>query len=176
MSEFKEIFTAEIISVTGGLVAGILLATLENKLLLIPGLLIFIPGFLEMRGNISGSLASRLSSALHLGKIEPKIKKDRFLIENTLAAFFLAVLVGFMLGAIAMIAVYILFNVFYFPIIYVAVVAAVIANIIEIPSTVFTTFWIFRKGHNPDNIMGPYVTTSGDIISLVALLIAVALV
>jgi len=176
MSEFKEIFTGEIISITGGLIGGTLLSTLENKLLLIPGLLILIPGFLEMRGNISGSLASRLSSALHLGKIEPRIKKERFVLENVAAAFFLALIVGFVLGVISMIGVYIIFKVVYFPIIYVGIIAAIISNLIEIPSTVFTTFWLFRKGYDPDNIMGPYVTTTGDIISLLALLIAVLVV
>ena len=50
---FKEIFTAEFISVTGGLIAGSLLVFQVDKLLLLPGLFILIPGFLEMRGSIT---------------------------------------------------------------------------------------------------------------------------
>lgn len=37
-----------------------------------PGLLVLIPGAIGMRGNIFGSFASRLSTALHIGIIDPK--------------------------------------------------------------------------------------------------------
>ena len=60
--DFFEISVSELISVTGGIIAGIFLLGLIDKLSLIPGLLILLPGFLEMHGNISGSLTGRLVS------------------------------------------------------------------------------------------------------------------
>src|SRR3989338_5445908 len=68
---FKEIFSSQIVSLFGGLIAGIILAVYSDKIFLIPGMLILLPGFLEMRGNISGSFASRLSSGLFLRVIDP---------------------------------------------------------------------------------------------------------
>ena len=58
----------------------------------------------------------------------------------------------------------------------ISVIAGVIANAIEIPLTLYATFILFRKGHDPNNIMGPFVSVSGDVISLFALIIAVLVV
>ena len=55
MSDFREIVSAEFISITGGLMAGLILSFMLDKIYLVPGLFILIPGFLEMRGSLSGS-------------------------------------------------------------------------------------------------------------------------
>ena len=65
--DFKEILFSQSMAVIGGIIAGTLLALYTDKILLIPGMVILIPGFLEMRGNISGTLSARLSSGLFLG-------------------------------------------------------------------------------------------------------------
>ncbi len=171
--DFKEILGAEIISVTGGLFAGFLLASFVGKLSLIPGLLIFLPGFLEMKGNISGTLASRLSSGMFLGVVKPKFHRSRVLKGNVIASFLLVIILSLILGSIAYIASSFVLGVSAPQIILVALIAGIISNLIEIPLTVATTFWLFRKGHDPNNIMGPYVTTLGDIVSIVALLIGI---
>lgn len=173
LTDFKEISAGQFISITGGLIAGIILASLEKDLLLVPGLLILIPGFLEMKGNVNGSLASRLSSALHMGHIKPQIRNTPFLRENVLASFLLVILIGFVLGIVSFIATYIYFKVFYIKIIYISLITAFISTFLSIPTTIMTCFWLFRNGHDPDNIMGPYVTTTGDVISMMALFFAV---
>ncbi len=73
---FKEILGSQIISVLGGLFAGAILGYYTKDLLLIPSMLIILPGFLEMRANVSGPLASRLSSGLFLGIINSKMLSD----------------------------------------------------------------------------------------------------
>ncbi|MEK6839981.1 MAG: divalent cation transporter, partial [Nanoarchaeota archaeon] len=96
---FKEILASQIITVGGGLAAGILLAPYTKKLLLIPGILILLPGFLEMRGSISGSFASRISSGLFLGVINPKLTKITKLIRgNIIASFWLTSVGALVLG------------------------------------------------------------------------------
>ncbi|PIN86846.1 hypothetical protein COV19_02470 [Candidatus Woesearchaeota archaeon CG10_big_fil_rev_8_21_14_0_10_44_13] len=171
-SDFKEISAGQFVSITGGLIAGIILASIKDDLLLVPGLLILIPGFLEMKGNVNGSLASRLSSALHIGRIKPKIDNSPFIRENLLASLILVLLVGTVLGVASLAATYIYFHVFYIKIVYIAILTSLISDILSIPLTTVTCFWLFKKGYDPDNIMGPYVTTTGDIISLIALFLA----
>jgi len=56
------------------------------------------------------------------------------------------------------------------------VIAGIIVNAIEIPLTLFTTFYLFRKGHDPNNIMGPFITSTGDVTSIISLLIALVLI
>lgn len=174
--EFREIFSAEIISMTGGLLAGSILAAYINKILLIPGLLILLPGFLEMRGNISGSLAARLGTALDLRKIPVKIDGSRVVSKNIAATFIEALAVALSLAAVAYAVTYFVFGAATLEIFWIAIIAALLANLIEATLTVYTTFWLFRKGHDPNNIMGPYVTTTGDIVSVISLLVAIGVI
>ena len=175
-SDFKEISAGQFFSITGGLVAGMLLASLKDQLILIPGFLILIPGFLEMKGNISGSLASRIGSALHLGTIKAEMKNTSFIRENILATFSLVIIVSFVLGLFSLAATYLFFRVVYLKIIYIALVGGIFANMIMIPSTIYMSFWLFRHGYDPDNIMGPYVTTTGDVLSMFSLFLAVMVI
>ncbi len=171
--KFKEIFSAQIVSLIGGLIAGTLLAIYTEKLLLIPGILILIPGFLEMRGNISGTLASRLSSGLFLRVINPKKIETRIVKGNLVASFFLAIIVSLALGTIAMLFNYLVLGVATPEIIVLALLAGVLANTIEIPLTLIVTFYLFRRGHDPNNIIGPFITATGDVVSIFSLLLVV---
>jgi mgtE-like transporter len=173
---FKEIFSSQIISVAGGIIAGLLLATHIDKILLIPGILILLPGFLEMRGSISGAFASRLSAGLFLGIVKPTIKRTHLIKGNLMASFSLAVLVSFILGLLAFIVNYLTLGIVTPNIILLPLIAGVIANTIEVPLTLLATFWLFKKGHDPNNFMGPFVTSTGDITSIVALLIALVII
>jgi len=175
-SNFREIFSSQIVSIVGGLIAGTILAVYTDKLLLIPGMLIILPGFLEMRGNISGSFASRLSSGLFLGVIKPDKVNTRTIKGNLLASFFLAIFVSLVLGLVAFSFNYLILKTLTLKIILLPLVAGVIANAIEIPLTLFATIYLFKKGHDPNNIMGPFITSTGDITSVLSLLIALVLI
>jgi len=175
-AKFKEIFSTQIISIFGGLIVGVLLVIYTDNILLIPGMFVLIPGFLEMRGNISGSLAARLSSGLFLGFIKPGRMNTKTVKGNVLASFFLASVVSLTLGLVVFLLNYAIFGIFMPKVILIPFIAGIIANAIEIPLTLFFTFYIFKKGHDPNNIMGPFVTSTGDITSIVSLLIVVALI
>lgn len=174
--DFKEIFTAEMISITGGVLAGSMLAFYVDEIILIPGLMILFPGYLEMRNAISGSMVARLGSALHLGTTTPYVKGNKFAAENIAAVFILSLVVAFVLAAIAYSATYFIFHQSTLKIFLIALIAVVISNLIENLISLYTTFWLFRKGHDPNNIMGPYITTVGDIISVGGLVIATTVV
>ena len=174
--DFKEIFSAEIVSITGGLLAGLLIAVYLEKIYLVPGIFILLPGFLEMRGNISGTLSARLSSALFLGKIKPKFSRGKILNGNVVASFSLVLILSALIGVIAYFANLIFFGQSVIQLIIISLVAGIISNAIEIPLTMATVFWLFRKGHDPDNIMGPYVTTTGDIVSILSLMAALVII
>lgn len=175
-SSFKEMFSSQLVSIFGGLIAGSVLAAFTNQVLLIPGMLILLPGFLEMRGNISGAFASRLSSGLFLGVIKPDKFNTHIIRGNLLASFALAMVVSLFLGIVASAFTFLVFGYFSRKIILLPVIAGVIANAIEIPLTLFVTFYLFKKGHDPNNIMGPFVTSTGDITSILAILIALVII
>ncbi len=174
--EFKEIFTSEVISILGGLLVGVFLAIYTDKLLLIPGMLILLPGFLEMRGNISGSLASRISSGLFLKVIKPGKYNSKIIMGNIIAASLLAIITSLSLGLIAFLFDYFVLHKIVIEIIFLPLIAGIIANFIEIIVTIAATFYLFKKGHDPNNIMGPFITTTGDITSTLALLITLVII
>ena len=72
----KESLIALLICAIGDLIAGIILGKMTIFLKTFPGLLVIIPGAIGMRGNIFGSLASRLSTNLHIGIISPEFKSS----------------------------------------------------------------------------------------------------
>ncbi|MEK6837390.1 MAG: magnesium transporter [Nanoarchaeota archaeon] len=173
---FKEILSSVIVSVIGGVIAGAFLVIYTDKLLLIPGMLMLLPGFLEIRGSISGTFASRLSSGLFLGVIKPNKANTKIVQGNIWASFLLAIILSFTLGLIAFLFNYLVLKEASPQIILLPLIAGIIANAIEITLTLFATFYLFKKGHDPNNIMGPFITTTGDITSILALLIALAIV
>ncbi|HQP71774.1 MAG TPA: magnesium transporter MgtE, partial [Methanoculleus sp.] len=59
---------ALLVSAAVSSVAGIYLGSVRENLLLIPGLMVLLPSIIHIRGSIAGVLASRLSSAMHLGE------------------------------------------------------------------------------------------------------------
>ena len=85
----KESLIALLICACGDLVAGIVLGRMDIFLETFPGLLVIIPGAIGMRGNIFGSFASRLSTALHIGIIDPKFNRSKELINNIFSSFVL---------------------------------------------------------------------------------------
>jgi len=171
---FYDMFSSELVSLSGGLLAGLLLAIYSGKLLFLPGMLILLPGFLEMRGNISGTMSSRISSGLFLKIIKPNKINTKIIRGNLFASFFLAILVSSALGLLAFVFNYFITGVFATKIILLPLVAGLLANAIEVPLVLFATIYLFRKGHDPGNIMGPVITTSGDVISIFSLLVAFA--
>jgi mgtE-like transporter len=173
--DLKEIFFAEVISVTFGLVAGIFLAVFYKQFLLVPGILILLPGFLELRGNISGSLSARLGTALDIKAIKPKLKQ-KFVVENYFASFFEAIAISFALSLVAYVFTFLVFHQATLKIFAIAILAALLSNLVESTLAIITTFWLYKKGHDPNNIMGPYVTTTGDIVSMLSLIVAILIV
>ncbi|HLC79902.1 MAG TPA: magnesium transporter [archaeon] len=175
-NNFREIFISQIVSMAVGMLAGFVLAFYTGNLLLLPGLLIVLPGFLELRGAISGAFSSRLSSGLFLGVISAKTFNTRLIRSNLVASFVLAIVASFVLGLIACAFTYLLSGIFFVKLILIAVVAGVIANFIEIPLALFSTFYLFRKGHDPNNIMGPFILSTGDLVSIISLAIAMVVI
>jgi mgtE-like transporter len=174
--KFKEILSFQIVSIIGGLIAGTVLAVYLDKLLLIPGMFILIPGILEMRGNISGPFTSRISSGLFLKVIKPFDLRTKIIKGNLVSSFLLTGVVSVFLGLLAFLLTFVVFNQSAPQLVLIALIAGILANVVEIPIALFLTFFLFKKGHDPNNIMGPVITSVGDILGILALLIAAVII
>lgn len=173
--DFFQISIAEFFSITGGVIAGLFLTTLTGKFIYLPALLVLIPGFLAMHGSIVGSFAARLTIDLYLKKIPKKFKFSKRLFKQVTPTLFLAFVISIFLGVLAFTLTSVFFGLTSVKIIFVSIISSLLAVVFQMPLAVAGVFWTFNKGLDPDDIMGPYVTVLGDIISIIAILIVVFL-
>jgi len=171
--DFLEILSSQLVALTGGILAGTLLAIFSDRLFILPGFLILLPGFLELKA-IAGSMAARLGTELHTRKIKAS-GRSRLVTENEEASFILIFFVSLILGVSTYLLTYFLFGYNNPKIILIPLIASIISSILLFPLTVKLTLWLYRNHKDPDNVMGPYITSIGDIESIVALLVTITL-
>lgn len=165
-------------SAVGGLTAGVILGGMQGQLAALPGLLVLVPALLATRGNVYGAFASRIASGLHQGLIDPNVRPDERLQAAVVAAMSNNVLAS---GFAALLTVGILRWLEYpvaglAELFGIAVLAAFLAGIVLTVVVVVVMLLGFRRGIDPDTLVGPLVTTTGDVIGIGFLLIAVELV
>ena len=171
----KESFIALFICALGDLFAGIVLGNMTFFLKAFPGLLVIIPGAIGMRGNIFGSFASRLSTNLHIGMINPNFELSEQLNNNIISAFVLTLILSLFLAVIAKIFC-IIFNfesISVIDFILISIIAGIISNIIMLPLTMFISFESFKHGWDPDNVTTPVIAAVGDLFTLPAIILSV---
>lgn len=176
---FRENLPTLVASAVGGLLAGGFLETMRGELRAVPGLLVLVPALLATRGNVYGALGARVSTALHQGLIRPRFRTDDDRLMRAVAAAFLngvfisgfaavaafAVLVGLGRNAASL-----------WVLLAIALLAGALSGIALTGIVVGTVFLGFRRGYNPDTLVGPVVTTTGDIFGMAFLYFATRLV
>ena len=177
-SIYREALPVLLIAVVGGLFAGLVLESLLESVERFPGLLVMVPVFLATRGNVYGALGGRIASGLHQGLIEPRFEYDERLANAVLASFVNGIGISVVIGVITWLALLILGWESAALIEFVAImfIAGVLTSVVLIAGLIVLIFVGFRFGLDPDNLVGPIVTTLGDIFGMVFLLSAVLLV
>ena len=160
------------------ILAGQILQGNQEKLFLIPIFLISIPVVNGVGGNIGSVLGARLASGLHTGYIELKIN-DRRMNENFLSS----IIMGFLsYGTLAILIYYIAYfgdiqmNIGLPEFVSIIVSTGFLLIILVSIISVFTAFWAFKKGLDPDDMVAPIVTTAGDTIGIIVLFILIGAV
>jgi len=174
----RESLLALLISVIGGLFAGIFLGKMAFFLTAFPGLLVLIPGAIGMRGNIFGALGSRLSTNLHIGLLSPELKRSKILSENILSSLILTLLLSMFLAFIAK-GICVIFGFESISLVdftLISIIGGLISSVIMLPLTMFISLKSFERGWDPDNISTPIIATFGDLFTLPAIILATMIV
>ncbi|WP_181685094.1 magnesium transporter [Halorhabdus salina] len=176
---YREGLPALSASLVGGLLAGVVLGGMRAELTAIDGLLVLVPALLATRGNVYGSLGARIATALHQGLLEPRVREaDDRLLTAVAAAIANGLLASVFAAVVATAALVWLGR----PgaglpvLVTVAFISGVLSGIALATTVVLVVFAGFRRGYNPDTLVGPLVTTAGDVFGMAALLIAARLV
>jgi len=166
-----------LVSAVGGLLAGLILGGMDRELQAVQGLLVMVPAFLAIRGSVYGSLGSRLSSALHQGLFDPAFEPDDRLVSAVTAAL----LNGLLASLVAALLTSVILSALGQPVaplwvlISIAFLGGLFAGLALTVVVVVVVFVGFRRGLNPDDLVGPAVTTAGDIFGMGSLYVATKL-
>ncbi|MFB6131101.1 MAG: magnesium transporter [Salinigranum sp.] len=179
VAAYREALPALVASLIGGLVAGVVLGGMRAELRAVPGLLVLVPPLLATRGNVYGSLGARIATALHQGLIEPRIRGGDERLRTAAAA---ALANGILTSVFAAVVVFAVLSLFGGPVaspwilLGVAIVAGLLSGTALTAVVVTVVFAGYRRGRDPDTLVGPIVTTTGDVFGVLFLLAAVRFV
>ena len=178
---YREAMPVLLFTVLAELFAGSLLLSLDVTFASLIGLFILIPGLMQLRGNISTSLAQRLGSGTHLGTISWKQGLNKPLRANIKAAFYLVIIMSVALGVGAWLVSFffqittprsgLILQLPHFLII--AIGTALLASMFQVTITVTVALLAHARGLDPDNITIPIVAAIGDIITIGCLIVAI---
>ncbi|WP_135853385.1 magnesium transporter [Halorussus salinus] len=175
---YREALPALAASVVGGLFAGVVLGGMRAELRAVPGLLVLVPALLATRGNVYGSLGARLSTGLHQGLVEPAFDYDERLAAAVAAALANGIAASLFAATVAVLVLTLLGE----PVaplatlVAIALVAGLLSGVALTVAVVSVVVVGFRRGYNPDTLVGPLVTTTGDVFGIAFLLLAVRFV
>jgi mgtE-like transporter len=160
-----------------GLVGGVLLGASTGLISRLP-ILAMVPVINGTGGNLGCILGARLSSALHLGSLRPKLRKQPVLVENLSIAVLQAVLVfaavGLIFSCLQTLAGVprsqtVLLGISFF-------LAGLILSIVVMLITVGIAFASYKGGLDPDNIVIPVMTSVVDVMGIICLLLSIKIV
>lgn len=165
---------ALLISIIATLIAGLMLASAEDQLAKLPGLLLLVPAAIAQRGNVFGALGSRLGTAIHTGEFAITRRIDTVFGQNVIASMTLSLiaatwlaLMGWLLAQIF--AVSNAMSLLDF--IAVSVVGGALASVVVLAITIALAAGSTRFGWDLDNVTAPLVTATGDLVTLPALIL-----
>ena len=176
---YREALPVLAISAVGGLFAGLVLEGMRSDLRTVSGLLALVPALLATRGNVYGAMGAKLSTALHQGLIEPNpVPDDRRVYTAVTAAMLNGVVISVFAALVAYAALVALGRprASLVTLAAIALVAGLLSGIALTIIVVAAVFAGYRRGLNPDTLVGPVVTTTGDVFGMAALLVAARLV
>lgn len=179
LAAYREGLPALATSAVGGLIAGVVLGGMRAEFRAVPGLLVLVPALLATRGNVYGSLGARLATGLHQGLVTPSIgDADDRLYRAVAAAISNGLLASVFAAVLAFVALTALGDAVapLGTLVGIALLAGLLSGIVLSITVVVVVFAGYRRGYNPDTLVGPIVTTAGDVFGVAFLLLAVRIV
>lgn len=160
------------------LVAGAVLGSLTSTFERYPGLLLLVPAAIGLRGNVFGSLGNRVSTSIHAGELQLRLRRSTVLGQNVLAAG--ALTLGMSVALVVITAVVSVglglgHTIGLADLTLVSVGGGALASLPVLAATLGLAAGAVRFGWDLDNVTAPLVSTLGDVLTLPALWLATGL-
>ena len=174
----KSVFVMGLLALTiaaaADLIAGLFLKSMEEIIMLIPGMMIMIYCAIGMRGNIFGAMGSRLGTSMHMGTFQMTFRKKSVLRSNVEAALTLTLLLSAIMGFIGWVIAKGFFgctiDVMQFT--FISMVGGLLAGIIVLVFNIIIAYTGYRRDWDVDNITAPLIAAAGDIATVPMIYVA----
>ena len=170
----RQRFVALIVGVLVASSGGLVLAVSESTLSQLPGLLLLLPGAIALRGNIFGSMGSRLGTATHMGTFGLSYRIDSVLVQNLLASGSLSLISSLILAVLAKGTAYafglspaMTLSDF----IVISVLGGLLSSVVLAVVTTALSVGSVKYEWDLDNVVAPLVTTTGDLLTVPSLIL-----
>jgi len=163
------LFTSQIFGLFGGTFLGKYFETIRTQF---PGLLVVLPGIMGLRGNVFGSMASRFSTMLYLGELEPSLR-DRRVLKEIVLRMLISLIPIVLLWGIG-VATGVKKNAL--DVLLIVVTSTILVSFILGYFTSFVTMFAFRRGTDPDSVAAPLVASMGDFLTVPSLILFILLI
>ncbi|MGV3759799.1 MAG: magnesium transporter [Actinomycetota bacterium] len=163
---------------SSSLAAGAVLGSLTDTFARYPGLLLLVPAAIGLRGNIFGALGNRVSTSIHAGELQLRLRGSTVLGQNVVAAGALTVgmsVVLVVLAALLATGLDLGPTMGLADLTLVSVAGGTVASLPVLAATLGLAAGAVRFGWDLDNVTAPLVSTLGDVLTLPALWLATGL-
>lgn len=168
---------ALVIAGTADLIAGFFLVSMEEYILMVPGMMVLIYAAIGMRGNIFGAMGSRLGTSIHLGTFHMTFKKKSVLRSNVESAMALTLLMSVIMAVVGWIIVYVMMGESYdfLKFIFISTFGGLLAGMLVMVVNISIVFVGSKRNWDVDNITAPLIAAAGDVITVPMIFIATLL-
>ncbi len=147
---WREIALGQIISVSGSLIAGLLLDINKNTLALFAGAFLLLPGIIDLAASITGAMCAKINH-----RLEASDQKWHIVRGSVAFALLLSLTSGFVVGVCAGAIGELFFEAHFWQVATLGVASMLIVGVITYPIMAMLTLFVRRTGADPDNIVGP---------------------
>ncbi len=159
---------ALVIAGTADLVAGFFMVSMEDYILMVPGMMVLIYAAIGMRGNIFGAMGSRLGTAMHIGTFQMSFRKKSVLRANVEAAMALTLAMSVLMALIGWVIVWMLFGETYdfLKFMFISTFGGLLAGVLVMVVNIAVAYIGYKRNWDVDNITAPLIAAAGDVITV----------
>ncbi|MFW9832066.1 MAG: magnesium transporter [Candidatus Thorarchaeota archaeon] len=156
-------------------------STLEGLKLIFPLILLMVPAFIDITGDLAGVVGARVTSHLYTGELDQGFRPYRLLIANLVAILLVSATTYAFLGlCVILITISLtpllgpIFPAVGFPHLFFSLLGAgVLATASTSLIGLIAARIVYRSGRDPDSIIPPLTTTVGDLLGIVFIALAI---
>ena len=155
--------------------------TVNGLRVIFPLILLMVPAFIDITGDLAGVLGARITSHLYTGELDQNFRPYRLLFANLIAILLVSASAYAFLG-VCVICVTIAFAPILgpvfpatgFPHLFIAIVGAgVLATACTSLIGLIAAQLVYKFGRDPDSVIPPLTTTVGDLLGIVFIALAI---